>query len=207
MLLEDLAKLEVGYLFRSRPPYVEKGGRSLVQIMDVSAERGINWRDVSQIRIDSIRPQLCLKAGDVLVKAKGENLTAAEVIDPPDSAIASAQLIVIRIKNQKKLLPGYLAWYINQPPAQKILNQLSAGSSIRHLSRISLSVLPIPIPRMEIQQKIVRLMELQRKENELVALIQQKRKKLMERLLLSFLSTNEVEIEKIRERNPNDCRP
>jgi hypothetical protein len=66
------------------------------------------------------------------------------------------------------LLPGFLAWLINQKPAQEYLQQAATGSHILNITRGAIEGLPVAIPSMEVQRALVALADQARRERELM---------------------------------------
>lgn len=118
-----------------------------------------------------------LTEGDILFAAKGHHFFAAVFKGEVSPAVASSVFFVLRLK--KNVEPGYIAWYLNHPETQKSLLGLSTGSSIPSISKSKLAEVEIPIPEIDIQQKIVQFEELRLKEKE----IKKELNKLQEELL------------------------
>jgi hypothetical protein len=77
------------------------------------------------------------------------------------------------------LLPEFLAWQINQKPAQEYLQQAATGSHILNITRGAIECLPIVIPSLEMQRALVELAEQARRERELMqALIDNRQRQL-----------------------------
>ena len=77
------------------------------------------------------------------------------------------------------MLPAYLAWWINQSPAQAYLQSQAGESSISYISVKNLSSLMVKIPSLEVQGKIVKAMELWQREKELYALYEHLKNKIV----------------------------
>lgn len=118
-----------------------------------------------------------LTNGDILFAAKGNNLFAAVFEGEVSPAVASSVFLVLRLKNG--IEPHFIAWYLNHPETQKLLWNLSTGSSIPSINKSSLAEVEIPIPDLKIQQKIVQFEKLRLKEKE----IKRELNKLQEELL------------------------
>ncbi len=129
------------------------------------------------------KPHHFLEKGDLLFIAKGMHNFAAHVDKQLARTVAAANFLVIRV-NIENVLPEYLAWCINQGPAQAFLKENAKGSYIPSISKRVLSELQIPLPSLELQQKIIRTQQLMNLENELIAQIQNRRKIMIEALLL-----------------------
>lgn len=196
-LLSDVANIVLGLLFRVKPSYVRDGGMPVIQLKDISWQGRIDWAGLSRVQVGSVNPRFLLKEGDILVKTKGDRHNAVVMPKIENSLIFTSQLVMLRVKKPEMLSPAYLAWYINEP-AQPYITQVSAGTKIQNLSVNGLSKLPIEVPPIDVQRKIVRLLELQRTEKELVHGILDRREKIIRSLLLSKFETIVVTKEKLK---------
>jgi restriction endonuclease S subunit len=80
---------------------------------------------------------LCKKhllKGDVLFAAKGTKNFAAVFENHNQPSVASTSFFVIRLTD-KKVLPQYLAWFLNSHPAQTLLKGQAIGTSIPSISK------------------------------------------------------------------------
>ncbi len=82
-------------------------------------------------------------------------------------------------------MPEYLAWYINQAPAQEYLH--SSARHGTHMPLVPMSAfkgLEIEIPPLDKQKRIVELSDLVEKEKHLTNSIQEKRARLINAVCL-----------------------
>src|SRR5690554_588465 len=59
-----------------------------------------------------------LQQGDILLAAKGGNYFAVVYNKEVFPAVASSTFIILRKINLLKILPGFLAWFLNHPKTQ-----------------------------------------------------------------------------------------
>ena len=107
-----------------------------------------------------------LKDGDVLFAAKGTKNFAAVFENHNEPAVASTSFFVIRM-NGSKVLPAYLAWFLNNPGTQQLLKSQAIGTSIPSISKQVLEDLEIPVPAIETQNAILQITKLRNKEKAL----------------------------------------
>ncbi|MDP1577359.1 MAG: hypothetical protein Q8L76_11450 [Cypionkella sp.] len=81
-------------------------------------------------------------------------------------------------------MPEYLAWAINQPPAQRHFDGAARGTNIRMIPRSSLDDLELDIPDIETQEKIVAIDALAEQERALALLVAETRRKMMSLILV-----------------------
>ena len=86
-------------------------------------------------------------------------------------------LFVLRPK-MDIVLPEYLAWAMNQPPAQRHFDSFARGTNLRMVPRASLDALDIDVPELETQRKIVAIDALAERERALSVLAADKRRQL-----------------------------
>jgi restriction endonuclease S subunit len=67
----------------------------------------------------------------------------------------------------KKVLPQYLAWFLNNHTTQTLLKGQAIGTSIPSISKHVLENLEITVPNIEIQKAILQITKLRNKEKSL----------------------------------------
>lgn len=155
--LSSLAEISAGYPFRGAVDALPSGLTPVVQMKDVDLHSGIAWQEVSWIELPSMRSASPLRAGDILFGARGTRNPAILVNDPPEGSVCSPHFFVIRLRPSEFALPEYIAWLINQRPAQEHFRKGATGSYILNIRREVLESLPVPVPSVEWQQAVVRL--------------------------------------------------
>jgi restriction endonuclease S subunit len=138
-----------------------------------------------QTNLSDVRADYLLKKGDVLFASRGERRRAAVVEEYLPNTIFSSQLLACA--TDESVLPAYLAWYINQQPAQRYLDENATGSYIRNVTKDAFGHLLVPVPPLETQRKIVEIYRLGLRENQLLEEIRKKRGQLVELALLQSI--------------------
>jgi restriction endonuclease S subunit len=130
-----------------------------------------------------------LKPGDILFAAKGTKNFAAWYESKNLPAVASTSFFVIRLKENiiNKILPEFLAWYINQPVSQKFLKGNAMGTSIASISKAVLEELEISIPDLHTQKTILKITHLRNSENKLQHQIEMLREKQIQKKIFNSL--------------------
>lgn len=131
-----------------------------------------------------------LQHGDVLFSSKGSKNFATWYEEKNLPAVASTSFFVIRLaeKSHTVILPEFLAWCINQPDAQKFLKGKATGTAMASISKTALEELEIFIPPLAIQNQILLLSNLLRKEKELKARIEQLREKNIQQQIIKAIN-------------------
>lgn len=136
---------------------------------------------------EGISDKHLLKDGDVLFAAKGTKNFAAVFENHNEQAVASTSFFVLR-PTDKKVLPEYLAWYLNYHSTQTLLKGQALGTSIPSISKQVLENLEITVPGIEIQMAILQITELRKKEKSLKQKIETLREKQIQAMLLQAVS-------------------
>lgn len=182
VLLKDIAEITSGLLFRRAIRPVSDGKHGVIQIKDTS-NNIIDWAKLSRVNLDGVREDLLLRNGDILFRSRGDKNTAVVIKDCPGNCVAASQLFIIRLK-EHAFLPDYLAWYMNQKPAQRYFGQNARGSYIRLINKQALGLLKVSVLSLEMQEKIIKVHQLSLKEKQLVTKIQEKREQLIDAVML-----------------------
>ena len=184
MTLSQVCTIQTGFTARERLDPVEHGNVLVLQLRDVAPNGTIDFHNLTRIQLDRVPEKYLVQSGDVVFRSRGESTTAA-VIDSqlPLPALAVLPLIILR-PDPQALSSAYLAWVINQGPAQRHFEENAQGTSLRMVSRSSLDTLPLAVPSLEMQQSILRIDALAERERELAQQLTHARRELICRLLV-----------------------
>lgn len=165
--LGSMTAIQNGIPLREAVSYHPEGSVHVVQMKDLSPEHGLNLATLTPTHIEDVKADAWLQVGDVLFSGKGSRFFAVPLTDLPERTVASPHLTILRIKDQNLLIPAYLAWIINSEAAQAHLKGSATGAVVQYIPRQSLSQLPIPLPALDIQQRITQVAAAWREEREL----------------------------------------
>ncbi len=135
-------------------------------------------------------PHLFPDKGDVLFCARGTSNQAAACVVDVDRVVVGSQFFILRVSIDA-VLPEYLAWYINQQPAQRYLNERTSGSHVRMILRDDLLDLPVAVPPLTVQRQILELRRLQIKEQSLLNQLRKRRQDLLSALCVEAAEKQE----------------
>lgn len=155
--LGALAEIRLGYPFRGGITGVPGGGAHVVQMKDLSRSGLAPAAEWLETALPGRSAGHGLADGDILFGARGTSYCACLVSDPPQGAVASQHMYVIRVKRPHSLLPEFLAWQLNQPPAQRYCVQSAEGSRQLSLRRAVLEALPLRVPTLALQHAAIGL--------------------------------------------------
>ncbi len=136
---------------------------------------------------DGISDKHLLKEGDVLFAAKGTKNFATVFENHNEAAVASTSFFVLRITDQK-VIPQYLAWFLNNHATQNILKGQAIGTSIPSISKQVLENLEIAIPSIEIQNAILQITQLRNIEKTLKKNIESLREKQIQKQIINVIN-------------------
>jgi len=105
--------------------------------------------------------------GDVVFMSRGTRNRAWVIADVPAPTIVPVSFYILRPWDG--IEPRYLAWYLNQAPAQAAIDQIRTGAGTPIVQRTAFERLEVAVPPFEAQRRIGELSELQARERELRA--------------------------------------
>jgi len=182
-----LTGINAGFSFRNKVANDPDGDLSVIQMKDLENDYSSINRRLTRVNSDNINGRLFLEKGDVLFVAKGSNNFAVEYHLDLTKAIASSAFFVLR-PDRDKIIPAYLAWCINQPPVQQFLKGNMAGTYVPNINKSTLEAIMIALPPKAIQEKIVHIDRLRKKEQALVNQIMEKRRLAIRAALLDIVN-------------------
>lgn len=187
--ISQISDIKSGFLFKKGLNSHLEGNLQVIQLKDLDDRGILKLNQLQRIKLENIDPKNFLTNGDVLFKAKTNRPVAGVVKESLTNAIATAHYFVISVKN-KTVLPDYLAWYLNQRPAQIYFSKNSGGTRIQVVNKQTLGELEIMIPALTIQENIVKVAQLYQKEQELLENIKEEKLKLIAAQLLTAVKSN-----------------
>jgi len=186
--LNDVAEVRSGFSFRGAIDSLPPGDVMVLQVRDVTVNGSPEWPNLLRKELPNSRAPDFLRGGDVLITTRGRRNDALALPVPPGEAVAATNLFIIRILEDTPLLPAFLAWQINQKPAQDFLMAAATGSHILNLTRPALEALPIALPNLEQQQRLVDLANSIAQEQTLLTRLIENRQQQMDALASAFLT-------------------
>lgn len=174
--LSEIAEIRSGYQFREKVEHDPSGWVPVIQIKDLTDDFQLRTDELIRVAMERTEPYL-VGQGDVLFLARGHRLGAAAVTEPLAGTIATGYFFILHPAGHVRA--GYLAWTINQQEFQERMRPFVRGSHIPLITKGDLQELAVEVPPLEVQDRIVSLDELYRRERRLVAEIQSKRAELI----------------------------
>jgi len=127
-----------------------------VRIKDIKrgrADKGSSWLTAeAAVAVDS---KWKLKPGDALLSKSGTIGKVGIVGNGAVGAVAANGLFVLR-PDQDRLDPHFLIGYLESAECRAWLSDKARGATIQHLSKRALHELPVPLPPLQMQQRIAK---------------------------------------------------
>ncbi|TPV62017.1 restriction endonuclease subunit S [Aestuariibacter sp. GS-14] len=157
--LSDIADIRLGHPFRGSIKAVDDGDVHVVQVRDTDESGEINASDLVITKLTGRKKPDWLQAGDILFVAKGAKHYAAIVDDGalPGQSVCSPHFFLVRIKPKKHAvaLPAFIAWQLNQIPAQRYFFNSAEGSLYVSIRKQVLEDTPLVLPSIERQRQLI----------------------------------------------------
>ncbi|MGN6545279.1 MAG: restriction endonuclease subunit S [Aureliella sp.] len=205
--LGRLAEIAIGYQHREKISHVEHGSHRLIQGKDLvwsddlvdDTGNSAGWR-IRTEELDQVTPKgdasrYRIQPGDLLFVSRGTTNVAVPLVEPfvklaPfdwDNLIPAYVFYILR-PDHERVLPEYLAWFINQPQAQEYLTRHSRGTLVKLLPKSVFEELEVLVPPLKIQQRIVELEHLRTREEFLLRKLTNARQRLIRQTCLEAIN-------------------
>jgi restriction endonuclease S subunit len=180
--LTSLCTIEPGFTARTRLEASAQGVLA-IQLRDITPNGALNTEGLVRVDLDSATGRYTVGRGDVVFRARGEWNTAAAIdASLGEPAVAVLPLFILR-PDPSIVIPAFLAWSINQPPAQRHFEADARGTNLRIVPKSSLETLELDIPDLSTQQRILTIHQLADQERKLGIELAEKRRKLTSLML------------------------
>lgn len=190
--LNDIADIRTGFTFRGKIEEVAQGNARVLQIKDARQQQEHSGDD----QLNSLLlPQIIWQGKDnafaepetVFLPARGGYFRACYIDDYKAlPLVVSSQFFVLKPK-MKKVLPPFLCWLLNQAETQRQLQDASQGTSIAMLKLEAVKNLTLPIPSLDVQQKILTLNQLWQREQQLTKALLNNREMMLKGIFQQML--------------------
>lgn len=179
--LNDIVEINGGYP-SSDIRHNDNGSFWYIQVRDINDDGFIKGKNLIRFT-PKIKPNnYLIKQLDILFQSRGADHKAILFKSDLPNAISTYSFYILRIKDLH-ILPAYLVWYLNTPKLQNKLKSMTIQSTLSYLSLSSIAKLEIIVPPLEIQEKIIKIDQLRRKE----ITIEKRLSELKERYLNNYL--------------------
>lgn len=173
--IKDITDIQIGYQFRGKIEADPKGTHKVIQIRDFDEHQNLQVANLYKVTPKYEVERYLVSKGDVLFLARGHRNYTIPIKDSLENTIAASYFFILRLKSEN-VLSGYLAWFINQTPAQAYLHNIARrGTHMPMVPKSAFEDMLIDIPDLKTQKTIIELDSLLEKERSLLHLLQEKR--------------------------------
>lgn len=180
--LKEISDLQFGYYDKPK----EEGVVIYLQAKNFNDFGQFDGNADGYIEITEKSKGHLLEEGDVLFVGKGMRNFAWKYSAEMGKAIASSIFFVIKPKSDL-VDSDYLVTVFNSAKYQSFFRSLGAGSSIPSIRKNELEAVEIPLPSLEVQQKIARLSGLHQTELALTGKLIDEKNKLFQAVINNIL--------------------
>ena len=156
LILVKMASISAGYPFRGKIDQLPKGDIAVIQMRNADPGTGIDWAGLSHVELPRASEKAFLRSGDIILSTRGSRNFAYCIDANRGHVVCSPHFFIIRL-TWGSVLPEFLAWQINQKPAQNCFAAGATGTYILNLKRAVVEGLRVAVPSIAQQQRIVEL--------------------------------------------------
>lgn len=186
--LGGLASIAAGYPLRGAVDALPPGDVAVIQMGNVHPETSVDWVAAQRIALPSKRSSNFLAPDDVIFTTRGTRNFALALGQIPGLAVCSPHFFVMRVSDPCRIIPAFLAWQINQRPAQEYFQREATGSYILNIRREVIENLPLAIPPVATQHIVVAFAEAARTERAALTRLIDNRNQQLEAIALGLVT-------------------
>lgn len=188
--LSEITSIRAGYPFRGKIKEVPGGRARVIQMRDADPEEGVRWSGLVATDLPGKRQPDWLRPGDLLFVARGYRHFAVHLAEVPGPTVLAPHFFHLTVRENAEVLPGFLAWQMNQEPAQQYLRKSAEGTQVLNIRRQVLEDLPIVVPSRQKQETISRLNAAWQREQRVLKALADNRKRLLNTLARQVLGVD-----------------
>lgn len=169
MQLGDIAKIKTGLVLsrkKAEMEYTAKATYKLLSLKNISEDGFIENDSFEEfISNDELEDHYFTKEGDVLMRLS-QPYTAVCIDKEYSGLLIPSYFAIIKV-DQSKVMPRYIAWYLNTWNVKKELERSQSGSRIPSTNQHVLKTIPIIAASLSKQKELIELYQLHQKEKRL----------------------------------------
>ena len=187
--IADLAEVMVGLVLKRKEADPTTSNIYKYKALTLKSLNAEGWIDKDQLDIyessENLDQRYLALEGDVLMKLTPP-YTAVAIDKEIQGSVVPAQFIIIRIKD-KRIIPVYLAFYLNAADVKKEIVLGATGTIIPMLKTSIIRELKIPILEMKKQRNIAEVSKLMVQERHLMSKLAETKEKYYQALTKSLI--------------------
>ena len=189
-LLKEIARVQMGLSFRSRIEPEADGNIAVIQMRDLPERSKLGYSKLIKVKMNELNERHLVRRKDLIFRSRGKTTTATIIDKEIDFAVVAAPLLRVRVVS-KLVLPDYLCWFINQEAAQGFLHSRATGTAMTMIGKSALDDLQVPLPALEIQERIVALADWSDQEQWLMRDVAERKEKLVKGIQMLLATEKE----------------
>lgn len=157
----DVADIVRGVTYKKPDALKEPRAGYVPLLRATNIGRGLNFRDLVYVPTELVRPEQRLQPDDIVIAASSGSLRVvgkAARLDEDWEGTFGAFCAVVRPKSDE-IDPRFLSWFMASDQYRQRVSALAAGSNINNLKREHLRDMPLPLPDVVEQRRIVSELE------------------------------------------------
>lgn len=160
MKILDVCTLKSGFQGKTS----EGEAFKIIKLKDVTKDGIIKYEELESFDTDKMNEKFLLKKGDIILKAKSGDNTAALIKEDIENVVATSHFIVITVNDDSMLNPEYLVAYLNSEYAQDYFKKHAEGTTLPIVKIKTLEELEIKELVMEKQLVVANMYKLIKEE-------------------------------------------
>ena len=167
LALRDCAEVLPGFSIPGRLLHDSKGTHQVISTRHLGDGVPYVYEPQHELRIAPRRDTAPyeVRRTDVVFMSRGTQNRAWVIDRTPQPTIASVSFYILRPR--EGVDGGYLAWYLNQAPAQAAIAQLRTGAGTPLVQRDAFQSIQVVLPPLQVQREVARLGVLLAQERDL----------------------------------------
>lgn len=168
--LTELVNIKAGYPFRGTVKEVIGGGVFVIQPKDITELGELTPETAIETELTGRRDADWLTKEDVLFISKGLRTTACYIEQNYKNLTCSPSLFILKAKPnwRNRLNMQFIAWQLNQAPAQNYFRRTAEGSAQLNIRKQTLGDLIVGVPPLEKQIALAKLYQASVNEHKLL---------------------------------------
>lgn len=166
MQLGEIAQIKTGLVLSRKKAEIEydvKATYKLLTLRNISEDGLIENETFDEFTSnDDLDDHYFTEEGDVLMRLS-QPYTSVFIDKNHTGLLVPSYFAIIKV-NEKKLLPQYVAWYLNTMNVKKELERSQAGSRIPSTNQNAIRNIPIVLPPISKQEVLMELYQLYQRE-------------------------------------------
>ncbi|SHJ48134.1 restriction endonuclease subunit S [Tepidibacter formicigenes] len=189
MKLENIAEIRTGLVLsrkkaKSSPEKIYK----ILTLKSFEEHGEININELEEFESSELLSPLYLtKKGDVIIRLSSP-YTAVYIEENLEGVVIPSLFSVIRLKNNKDILPEFLALYLNSDYGKRHINKFAVGSAISTISTNFLKSFIVKEFSKDIQTRMVEINKLHIREKKLLKNLIEEKETLNKSIINSIIN-------------------